>query len=31
MRRTISQQSPAGLTAEPVFGPPVLVMQGKES
>jgi hypothetical protein len=35
MRRTISQQSPAGLTAEPVFGPlvapPVLVMLGKES
>ena len=33
--RTISQQSPAGLTVEPVFGPPVappvLVMQGKES
>ena len=35
MRRTISQQSPAGLTAEPVFGPlvapPILVVQGKES
>jgi hypothetical protein len=35
MRRTISQQSLAGLTAEPLFGPrvapPVLVMQGKES
>jgi hypothetical protein len=35
MRRTISQQSPASLTAEPLFGPlvapPVLVMQGKES
>jgi len=34
-RRTISQQSPAGLTAEPVFGllvaPPILVVQGKES
>ena len=34
MRRTISQQSPAGLTAEPVFGmlvaPSVLVMQCKE-
>jgi hypothetical protein len=34
-RRVISQQSPAGLPAEPVFGPlvapPVLVMQGKES
>src|ERR1700737_5107738 len=35
MRRAISQQSPAGLTAEPVLGPlvapSVLVMQGKES
>ena len=35
MRRTISQQSPAGLTGEPVFGllvaPPILVVQGKES
>src|SRR6202790_999301 len=35
MRRTISQQSPAGLIAEPVFGPlvapPVLFMRGKES
>ena len=35
MRRAISQQSPAGFTAEPLFGPlvapPVLVRQGKES